>query len=121
MPLTDTFIRAAKAKERPYRLFDGGGLYLEIAPSGGKWWRFKYRFAGKEKRLSFGVYPDVALKEARDKRDVNRKLLANGVDPGESRKAQQAASSEGQAGGQIHYAKTGDRHILVSTERQVER
>jgi hypothetical protein len=53
----------------PAKLFDGGGLYLEVAPAGGKWWRLKYRIAGKEKRLSLGVYPDVGLKLARDRRD----------------------------------------------------
>jgi Arm domain-containing DNA-binding protein len=55
MPLTDAAIRTAKPRERAFRLFDGGGLYLEIAPSGGRWWRLKYRFDGKEKRLSLGV------------------------------------------------------------------
>jgi len=55
MPLTDIAIRSAKPLEKPQRLFDGGGLYLEISPAGGKWWRFKYRFEGKEKRLSLGI------------------------------------------------------------------
>lgn len=63
--LTDTAIRTAKPKERPYKLADAGGLYLEVAPSGGKWWRLKFRHGGKEKRLSLGVYPAVGLKEAR--------------------------------------------------------
>ena len=67
MPLTDTAIRNAKPGEKPVRLFDGGGLYLEVSPAGGKWWRLKYRFDGKEKRLSLGVYPDVSLKDARDR------------------------------------------------------
>src|SRR5256885_5306578 len=69
MPLTDTAIRNAKPGEKPFRLFDGGGLYLEVSPTGGKWWRLKYRFNGKEKRLSLGVYHDVSLKDARDRRD----------------------------------------------------
>jgi Arm DNA-binding domain len=60
MALSDTAIRNAKPSVKPVRLFDGGGLYLEVAPSGGKWWRLKYRHGGKEKRLSFGTYPDVA-------------------------------------------------------------
>lgn len=94
MPLTDTAVRNAKPQSKPVRLFDERGLYLEIAPSGGKWWRFKYRFDGKEKRLSLGVYPDVALKDARDRRDKARKLLADGVDPGENRKAQKLARSD---------------------------
>jgi integrase len=91
--LTDAAIRNAKPADKPVRLFDGGGLYLEVAPSGGKWWRFKYRFGGKEKRFSFGVYPDVSLKDAREKRDAARKLLAQGVDPGEERKATKATES----------------------------
>jgi integrase len=94
MPLTDTAVRNAKPAEKPQRLFDGGGLYLEVATSGGKWWRFKYRFDGKEKRLSFGVYPDVGLKEARARRDEARKLLTQDVDPGENRKAQKAARQD---------------------------
>ena len=94
MPLTDTAIRNAKPGPKPIRMFDGGGLYLEVAPSGGKWWRFKYRFGGKEKRLSLGVYPDVGLKEARERRDEARKLLAGDIDPGENRKAKQAAQAD---------------------------
>jgi len=94
MPLTDTAVRNAKPAEKPARLFDGGGLYLEVAPSGGKWWRFKYRFLGKEKRISLGTYPDVSLKEAREKRDEARKLLAVGTDPGENRKAMKSAQAE---------------------------
>lgn len=86
MPLTDPAIRNAKSADKPVRMFDANGLYLEISPSGGKWWRFKYRFAGKEKRLSLGVYPEVGLKDARAKRDAARKLLAEDVDPGEARK-----------------------------------
>ncbi|AWG30944.1 tyrosine-type recombinase/integrase [Burkholderia cenocepacia] len=88
MPLTDTAIKNAKPAEKPQRLFDGGGLYLEVAPSGGKWWRLKYRVGGKEKRISLGVYPDVPLKEARERRDKARALLAGGGDPGEAKKAE---------------------------------
>ncbi len=87
MPLTDTAIRNAKPGAKAQRLFDGGGLYLEIAPSGGRWWRLKYRFGGKEKRLSLGTYPDTSLKAARDRRDDARQLLATGSDPGEQRKS----------------------------------
>ncbi len=94
MALTDKAIRAAKRSEKPVRLFDSGGLYLELAPSGGKWWRLKYRFSGKEKRLSLGVYPHVALKQARERRDEAKRLLANGVDPSEQRKAHRAAVTE---------------------------
>ncbi|MEO5700455.1 MAG: Arm DNA-binding domain-containing protein, partial [Casimicrobiaceae bacterium] len=59
MPLTDRAIRNAKPQTRPYRITDGAGMYLEVAPSGGKWWRLKYRIAGAEKRVSLGVFPDV--------------------------------------------------------------
>jgi Arm domain-containing DNA-binding protein len=75
MPLTHTVIRTAKPGEKAKRLFDGSGLYLEVAPNGSKRWRFKYRYGGKEKRLSFGLYPEVALKEAREKRDEARIFL----------------------------------------------
>ena len=75
MPLTDTAIRAAKPRAKPRKLFDGGGLYLEVSPAGGKWWRWKYRYGGKEKRLSLGVYPDVSLKSARGRRDAVRQQL----------------------------------------------
>lgn len=94
MSLTDTAIRNAKPGEKPVKLFDERGLYLEVSPAGGKWWRLKYRFDGKEKRLSLGVYPDVSLKDARDRRDASRKLLSDGVDPSENRKAQKATKQE---------------------------
>ena len=94
MPLTDTAIKNAKASERPRKLFDGGGMYLLISPSGGKLWRIKYRVGGKEKLLSLGAYPDVSLKDARERRDSARKLLANNVDPSEHRKAAKASSVE---------------------------
>jgi len=95
MPLTDTAIRNAKPSQKAKKLFDGGGLYLEVAPSGGKWWRLKYRFGKKENRISLGVYPDVTLKDARERRDSARKLLANEIDPGENRKAKKAAKMDG--------------------------
>lgn len=94
MPLTDTAIRKAKPTEKTQRLYDGGGLYVELSPSGGKWWRLKYRHGGKEKRLSLGTYPDTGLADARAKRDEARKLLAAGVDPGEHRKAEKAAGED---------------------------
>ena len=94
MPLTDTAIRKAKPTDKMQRLFDGGGLYLEISPAGGKWWRLKYRVDGKEKRLSLGTYPDTSLASARAKRDAARKLLAASVDPGEHRKAEKAAGDD---------------------------
>lgn len=94
MPLTDTAIRNAKPGEKPYPIRDEKSLYLIINPSGSKWWRWDYRFAGKRKTLSMGVYPDVSLKAARDKRDDARRLIADGIDPGENRKIQKAALLE---------------------------
>lgn len=91
MPLTDAAIRTAKPQDKPYKLADGEGMYLEVAPAGGKWWRLKYRIDGKEKRLSLGTYPDTGLKEAREKRADARKLLAAGIDPGAHRKATKAS------------------------------
>ncbi|MHB1656045.1 MAG: tyrosine-type recombinase/integrase [Burkholderiales bacterium] len=94
MPLTDVAIKNAKPGDKSIRLFDGSGLYLEVSPSGGKWWRFKYRYDDKEKRLSLGVYPDVSLKEARQRRDDARKLLTNSVYPAENRKATKATKAD---------------------------
>jgi Arm DNA-binding domain len=93
MPLTDVAIRSIKPKDKTFKLFDSGGLYLEVSPAGGRWWRWKYRYAGKEKRLSLGVYPDVSLRAAREKRDTCRTQLASGVDPGEARKAEKFAQA----------------------------
>jgi integrase len=92
MALTDTTIRNAKPGDKPLKLFDGGGLFLLVAPTGGKLWRLKYRFGGKEKLLALGAYPAISLKDARARRDDARKLLAKDVDPGENRKAQKAAT-----------------------------
>ena len=94
MPLTDTAIRNAKPGDKPYPIRDEKSLYLIINPSGSKWWRWDYRFAGKRKTLSMGVYPEVGLKAARDKRDEARRLVADGIDPGENRKIQKAALLE---------------------------
>lgn len=94
MALSDTAAKNAKPGTKPRRLFDGGGLYLEVAPTGGKWWRLKYRFDGKEKRLSLGVYPDVGLKDARVRRDDARRLLANHVDPSENRRVTKSVRAD---------------------------
>lgn len=94
MPLTDVAIRNTKSSERAIKLTDAAGLYLIVAPSGGKWWRFDYRFERKRKTLALGVYPDVGLKDARDRRDVARKQIAAGIDPAEQRKAERAARAD---------------------------
>lgn len=87
MQLTDAAIRAVKPQERPKKYFDGDGLFLLAAPTGGKWWRFKYYFDGREKSISLGTYPETSLARARQKRDAARELLADGVDPSAKRKA----------------------------------
>lgn len=92
MALTYQQIKNSKPAKKPTRLYDEKGLYLLISPNGGKGWRFKYRFEGKEKLLSLGVYPETDLKTAREKRDEARKLLSNGVDPSAARKAHKAAT-----------------------------
>ena len=79
MPLTATKLRAIKPSSKTKKVFDGKGMYLEVSPKGGTWWRLKYRIDGKEKRISLGVYPEVSLKEARSRRDVARTQIANGI------------------------------------------
>jgi integrase len=91
LALTDVSIRTTKPGAKPAKLFDERGLFLLVTPAGGRWWRLKYRFEGKEKLLALGTYPDVSLKEARERRDAARKLLADGIDPGLNRKAHKAA------------------------------
>jgi integrase len=92
MPLSDTAVRNAKPKHAPYKLADGEGMYLLVQPSGAKYWRLKYRYAGKEKVLALGVYPDVTLRAARDKRADARRKLLNDADPSEARKADKRAA-----------------------------
>ncbi|WP_341918601.1 tyrosine-type recombinase/integrase [Hydrocarboniphaga effusa] len=94
MSLTEIAVRNVKPAEKAQRLFDGGGMYLEVAPAGGKWWRLKYRIGGKEKRISLGVYPDISLKAARERREQARKLIAQGVDPSTNRQAGKAAQAD---------------------------
>lgn len=98
MTLTDRAIRNARPREKRYKLFDGGGLYLEVYPAGGKYWRLKYRLVGKEKRLSLGVYPEVTIAEAREAAGDARKLIKTGRDPAtEQRAAKAMAEANAQA------------------------
>jgi len=111
MPLTDTAIRRAKPIAKSFRKADSAGLYLEVSPSGGKLWRFKYRFDRKQKLLALGAYPAISLASARDRRDQARKMLAEGIDPGEQRKAAKAvraglAANTFEVIGREWYAKT---------------
>ena len=114
MPLTDTAVRNAKPTSKPVKMYDEAGLYLQVTPSGGKWWRFKYRYLGKEKLLSLGTYPDVTLKAAREKRDEARKHLANGNDPSAIKQSQKLeeklkAANTLEAIGREWYAKQLDK------------
>jgi len=88
--LTDKAIRNAKPAAKPYKMADGSGMYLLVNPNGGKWWRLKYRFSGKENSLSLGTYPDTSLKQARERRDAARKQIEAGIDPSAHRKIEKA-------------------------------
>ena len=92
-PLTDIKIRNAKPGSKPYKLFDGGGLFILVATTGGKLWRLKYTLGGKEKLLTLGVYPAVPLKDARQRRDDAKELIAKGIDPGEQKKEAKAEAA----------------------------
>jgi len=95
MALTQLQVKNAKSENKPLKLFDGGGLFLLVKscdPNSSKYWRLAYRFAGKQKTLALGVYPEVTLSFARDRREKARKLLANGADPGNTKKAKKTAS-----------------------------
>ncbi len=91
MPITDTKARNAKLKDKQYKIFDTDGLFMLVSPAGGKWWRFKYRFGGKEKLMSLGTYPEVSLLQARRHRDDARKQVADGIDPMQARKDEKTA------------------------------
>jgi integrase len=91
--LTHTALRTAKPTEKPYKLSDGGGLYLLVNPSGALWWRFKYQFEGREKLLSLGVHPHVSLQQARALRDEAKKAVANRVDPSAKRQAEKSSTA----------------------------
>ncbi len=97
MSITDTLIRNSKPKDKQYKLSDSGGLYLLIKPSGGKYWRFKYRIFGKEKLLSIGAYPIITLAEARERSLQAKKLLIDNIDPSQAKreaKLKQAINTE---------------------------
>jgi integrase len=93
MPLSNLKVQTAKPKGKPYKLFDGDGLYLLVTEKGHKWWRFKYRFHGKEKSLAFGTYPEISLVDARERRNEARRQVANGIDPGAVKKAMKQAKT----------------------------
>ncbi|MFG1359340.1 tyrosine-type recombinase/integrase [Xanthobacter pseudotagetidis] len=106
MALTDMALRNAKPQDKPYKLFDGGGLHLLVNPSGGRIWRLAYRFLGKPKQISFGPYPTVSLADARQKRDEAKKLLLDGQDPSTARKLEKVNAT----------ISTGNTFALLAAE-----
>lgn len=129
MPLTDVKLRSAKPAEKQFKLFDGDGLYLLVTPNGGKCWRFKYRFDGKEKLLAIGTYPEIGLAAARIKRDDARKLVASGTDPGEVKRAQKASKGDSAADAfeviarewHCKFSATWSHHHAKSTIERLQR
>jgi integrase len=127
MSLTDTAVRNAKAKAKPYKLFDGGGLFLLVQPSGSRWWRYKYRRAdGKENTLSLGTYPDTSLRVAREKHAEARKQRAAGIDPSAARQAAKAAGAERAANSfetvaREWYAKQAKKWAASTAEKALAR
>lgn len=126
--LSDTEIRKTKPQAKQFRMTDGHGLYLNVTAAGGKLWRWKYRFQGTEKLMSFGSYPDVSLLDARERHAAGRKLLAAGVDPMEQRKVERAAAVTAQdnsfksvAGQWLEHWKIGkDANHVVVMERRLK-
>ena len=126
MTLTDTKAKSAKPQAKPYKLADEKGLFLLVHPNGSRYWRWKFRFADKEKMLAFGVYPDVSLKAARERRDQARETLAQGVDPAFKRKAEKRAAKLMQANGfeavaleflEKQHIRWTEKHIKGMTRR----
>jgi integrase len=119
--LTDKAIRAAKPREKAYKLADGKGLVLVVDPRGGRYWRYRYRFAGKEKQLSLGTYPDITLKRAREKLGDAREQLDKGIDPSAQRKLDKvAAAARGETFGSIadeYYAQHARARKLAGTTK----
>lgn len=118
--LTDSAVRAARPRERAYKLTDGGGLFLLVTPTGGRLWQMKFRHAGREGKLSFGAYPDVTLKVARARRDMARQKLAHGKNPAQERRreearAQQAAAASFDAVATEYIAKRGREGLAPAT------
>ena len=104
MALTDTRIRNAKPKAQPYKLSDGGGMYLLVTPKGASYWRLDYRFAGKRKTLALGIYPIVSLLNARYRREDARSLLAKDIDPSVAKKTREARRHDWSSGGTVQNA-----------------
>jgi integrase len=120
MALTDIQVRTAKPKAKDYKLTDGDGLYLLVTAGGGKRWRLKYRFNGKEKLLALGIYPDISLLEARNRRHEARNLVANGIDPSAEKKAVKEAKAELQANSFESVAREWHKHMQGKKEWSAE-
>lgn len=118
--LTEAEVKNTKPGSKPIKLFDGEGMFLLIQPHGGKLWRFKYRISGKEKLLALGTYPEIKLKDARERRAAARESIAKGIDPSQARKAEKTSRSSKAEGSfeavarewhqTIHSVKTSDGH-----------
>ena len=122
--LSASAVRDAKPQSRPYKLTDGRGLYVLVKPNGSRWWRFDYSRPGTHKRntLSLGTYPDVSLKQARDRRDEARKLVAAGVDPSEQRKVEATAAADTfEAIAREWYATNSSQWVPAHGERIIRR
>lgn len=115
-PLTEARIREARTRGKPFKLSDARGLFLLVAPAGGKWWRFRYRFGGKHKSLSMGVYPETSLEDARNRRDEARRLLSRGIDPGAVRREDKAR----QAGELLAMKNSSTVQVSVALDGAVE-
>lgn len=120
MALTDLQAKKAQPKSKTYKLTDGGGLYLQVTPSGGKRWRYKYRIDGIEKLLSLGVYPDISLADARERLKDARKLVAKGIDPSVERKAAKKAKAELQSNSFEGVAREWHKHMIGNKEWSAE-
>lgn len=123
--LTDKAIKAAKPREKPYKIADGRGLVLVVDPRGGRYWRYRYRIAGREKWISLGTYPDVSLKRAREKLDDARRKVGDGIDPSAERRAEKiAAAASGetfQAIAEEYYAQHAKGKRLAETTQVRDR
>jgi len=122
MKLSDMKVKNLKPETSTYRRSDGGGLYIEVKPNGSKYWRLKYRYLGKEKKLAFGVYPDVSLSLARKRRDEARELLANGVDPSQAKRQEKLdalsnAANTFEAVGREWLEKQSEKWVPKTTQK----
>ena len=118
--LTDTAIKAARPREKAYKLFDERGLYLLLPTTGTRLWRLKYRLHGREKVLALGAWPDVPLKRARQKRDEARQLIVDGIDPAARRKAERVATAETFSALALEYLDTHRKALHPKTLKKAQ-